>query len=198
MWIYENIDEIDAEQLLLKYGHRDKNNYGEAEIIYPGKPSKAKMSLTSKYGMGEFPFHTDVAYWPMPAKYLAFYCLNPGQGGRVTRIINLESKLDEFAKVIGQKSDLFVIKKRAKPFYTKLINGSKHDRWIRWDQEIMSPVIEPKISSRINEYISQQEAFNIHWKPDMLVIIDNRRMLHARGNSDVIDSDRILKRIFIN
>jgi hypothetical protein len=83
--IYEKIKENDVKDFLNDFGMYDTNNFGEAEIIFPGKPSKSNVSLSSLYGYNEFPFHTDVAYWPAPAKYLAFYCINPGSGKRVKK-----------------------------------------------------------------------------------------------------------------
>ena len=115
MWIYKNLNEMELDEVLNTYGQRDINNFGETEIIRPGKPSRTALSLTTKYGLGEFPFHTDVAYWTTPAKYLALYCIDPGRGKRKTRVINLDKRIDELSNEIGLDSDLFIIKYRIKP-----------------------------------------------------------------------------------
>jgi L-asparagine oxygenase len=197
MWIHRQIDESEAERIISKYGERDVNNYGETEIIFPGKPSKSGHSLTDKYGMGAFPLHTDVAYWSTPARYLAFYCLNPGEGKRTTQIVNLENHLEELVEVVDHANDLFIIRPRSKPFYTQIINGSIGHRWIRWDPEIMTPVIDSDIKIRVEHFIMDQNVYEIEWESRMLVIINNRTSVHGRGQSAVNDSNRMLKRILI-
>jgi hypothetical protein len=51
--------------------------------ISPQLPSSAKANtLSSRYGTDAFPFHTDTAHWDHPAKYLALFCVNPGEGAQ--------------------------------------------------------------------------------------------------------------------
>src|ERR1700720_1820892 len=39
-------------------------------------------TLSSRFGLGQFPFHTDTAHWKIPARYLVLYCVCRGRGGR--------------------------------------------------------------------------------------------------------------------
>lgn len=41
-------------------------------------------TLSSRYGIEAFPFHTDAAHWQYPARYLVLYCVDPGEGKRPT------------------------------------------------------------------------------------------------------------------
>jgi L-asparagine oxygenase len=48
-------------------------------------------TLSSRYGTEAFPFHTDTAHWDRPARYLALYCVDPGEGKRPTLYTRLSS-----------------------------------------------------------------------------------------------------------
>src|SRR5690242_15684363 len=45
-------------------------------------------TLSSRYGMGTFPFHTDTVYWRTPARFIPFHCVNTGSGGRPTLLLD--------------------------------------------------------------------------------------------------------------
>src|SRR5215831_5432903 len=42
-----------------------------AETAYAG-------SLSTTYGLGSIPIHTDTAHWPVPCRYLVIGCVDPG------------------------------------------------------------------------------------------------------------------------
>src|SRR5262249_9326729 len=55
--------------------------------IRPQSIAEAKENpLSSRFGTGPFPFHTDVAYWEKPARFVVLYCHNPGGGSRPTHL----------------------------------------------------------------------------------------------------------------
>jgi len=45
-------------------------------------------TLSSRYGLNSFPYHTDVAHWRTPAHIVCLYCVTPGQGQRPTLLID--------------------------------------------------------------------------------------------------------------
>ena len=45
--------------------------------------------------------------------------------------------------------------------------------------------------------IGQTAQMRIDWEPGCLLVIDNERMVHARGESDRMDTNRVLKRILM-
>jgi alpha-ketoglutarate-dependent taurine dioxygenase len=70
---------------------------------------------------------------------------------------------------------------------------------IRYDMDCMRPMtreareLEALIGARINRSAQTQ----IDWQPESLLIIDNWRMVHARGKSNSADIRRVLKRMLI-
>jgi len=55
-------------------------------------------TLSSRYGMGAFPVHTEAAYLHKPPRFLLLYCIEPGRGGRTTVLLDgkaLSSRLPD-------------------------------------------------------------------------------------------------------
>ena len=53
-------------------------------------------TLSSRYGIGAFPFHTETAYWYRPARFLVLHCSNPGSGTRPTLLVDTRTwRLDD-------------------------------------------------------------------------------------------------------
>jgi L-asparagine oxygenase len=195
--IIESVEEKDLIELLSNIGEMSPENFGEREEISPGMPSRSGNSLSEYYGMGTFPFHSDVAYWPKPAKFLALYCKNPGAGNRKTRVIDLSQYREEIKKAISPGNDLFILKKRPFPFYAQVINGGRTNWWIRWDKEVMLPLKDSGVWERLEGLIQGLPILEINWSHKLLVLIDNRMCLHSRGESMVPDKDRVLKRFLM-
>ena len=49
----------------------------------------APHTLSSRYGLGAFPLHTDTAFWPLPARYLIMRIL--GDHSRPTTILDFKT-----------------------------------------------------------------------------------------------------------
>jgi len=54
-----------------------------------------------------------------------------------------------------------------------------------------------ELEALVEQRINYSEKAEISWEPECLLVIDNRRMVHARGASKRPDTNRVLKRILI-
>jgi alpha-ketoglutarate-dependent taurine dioxygenase len=54
-----------------------------------------------------------------------------------------------------------------------------------------------RLRQSIDEQIAKTQAITVNWSNGMTLIIDNRRMLHARGRASCPDKDRIISRMLI-
>ena len=61
------------------------------DIRPESKDSAKTNTLSSRYGTDAFPFHTDTAHWERPARYLALYCIDAGEGHRATLLQELST-----------------------------------------------------------------------------------------------------------
>jgi alpha-ketoglutarate-dependent taurine dioxygenase len=76
----------------------------------------------------------------------------------------------------------------------------KGDRFaIRYDKDCMRAMTAEarELAALIEFRIDRTTQKQIDWEPGCLLVIDNQRMVHARGKSNQADTNRVLKRILI-
>ena len=167
--------------------------------IRPQPPNSAKVNtLSSRYGTAAFPFHTDTAHWDQPARYLVLFCVDPGEGQRETllqdsRAWQLEDdEIDLACRALWKTGHV-------RPRLCMLAQRTADGPLVRYDKDCMRPMTREarELEALIQRRISRSETTHISWAPGCLLIIDNRRMVHARGESKRPDANRALKRILI-
>jgi len=148
--------------------------------------------------MGKFPFHTDTAYWPVPARYVLFHCLAPGAGDRPTLIIDprdwhltdmdRRALCNEVWRTTTSQSFLCTIA-------TRRADGL----CIRFDDACVTPMTREafRVRDLVRALIRDSTIIPIQWRAGDLLVIDNLRLLHARGEARVADPDRVLARILV-
>jgi hypothetical protein len=163
----------------------------------PVEAAKAN-TLSSRHGLGGFPFHTDAAYWRRPPDLLMLCCVNPGSGRRPTLLIDPRewAMLRERRRVLC--SEVWKVTGRP-PFLCTIGSADGEDIRLRFDEACMVPVTIGAHSTRleIGRLLRSSTPKAIRWRVGGLLIVDNHRLLHARGTADEDDQDRVLARILI-
>ncbi len=155
-------------------------------------------TLSSRYGLSSFPFHTDAAHWRTPAQILLLYCVQPGSGHRKTYLIDfLQWKLSD-----GDRHLLCTSiwrSRHLKAFLCTAMESEDNSPRIRYDPGCMMPFSESANDARVilQRSIESSSLIQIDWSEKKLLILNNTRILHARGASLVPDTDRVLERILI-
>lgn len=168
--------------------------------LLPQTPSEARPNtLSSRYGTGAFPFHTETAYWKTPARYVALYCSDPGAGKRPTVLVDSRSwELDRRSRLLLCNEVWKVVSGRTRFLCNVLRNGDKMFA-VRFDRECMRPAVSTKANaiSLLDTLIAHATPIEIKWNKGDLLLFDNHRFLHSRGTSTVNDPDRRLLRILL-
>jgi len=177
----------------------DVRNPEPVRFITPQGTTIAKANtLSSRYGLGEFPFHTDAAYWQVPPELILFCSVSAGSGKRPTLLVDprqwrlSESErralYNEVWKVIGRK-----------PFLCTVATEDGGDMRLRFDEACMVPVTvgAHSVHVRVKACIEESCVEVVNWREGDLLIVDNCRLLHARGRAEQDDEDRILARVLI-
>lgn len=155
-------------------------------------------TLSSRYGMGVFPVHTEAAYLQTPPRFLLLYCLNPGSGGRPTSLLDgadLHARMSH-----TRRPGTWVVKAGRRPFLCNVLWGDPPNGFgIRYDRECVFPhgLAARSEEHAIQQFISESTPITIHWVEKQLLIVNNYRMLHGRGGSNSDDRDRWLKRVLV-
>lgn len=154
-------------------------------------------SLSSRYGTGAFPFHNDAAHHAVVPKYvvLRYDCDNPSTRGTV---------LMDFREALHQRQldvlsrELWVVRTGKRGFLSSIVEGN----YLRYDPAIMTPAL---CTSARGEMILQTvfesaRKETVLWTPQLTVVIDNHRVLHARQTRPQAESskeERSIERILV-
>jgi len=198
------IYEVDAKDLLIfaRGLGRPQHDPRDRLLVKDIRPQPENVAnantLSSRYGMGAFPFHTEAAYLPRPPMFLLLYCVNPGSGGRTTVLLDSVDLFSRMSK--PRRPGTWVVKAGRRPFLCDALWGSPPtDFGIRYDRECLFPRGRAARSEEqaIREFVSESTPTTIPWTTRQLLIVSNHRMLHGRGDSNTNDHDRWLKRVLV-
>jgi hypothetical protein len=171
---------------------------GLCDTLLPTEADAAKpRSLSKVHAVGEFPLHNDTAHWLTPCHYIMLACVSPGSGSRPTLLMDARQlPLNAHQSSLIHSTPLRVTNGRNSFFSTIL---SKARPFVRFDPGCMTATTTDgakalAILARQNwpDYIE-----TVHWNAGTVVVMDNWRLLHGRGNTDCPDSNRKLLRISI-
>ena len=177
--------------------HRDTE---PLRLIRPQMVDAARPNtLSSRYGMASFPFHTDVAYWRVPARFLLLHCVSPGSGHRPTLLIDSSAFTLSSADQDHLSNDVWRIDTRNPCLCTVVATSAKRVTTLRYDPACMIPATRraSRTQEILNACLRDAHPTAINWQSGDLLILDNSRMLHARGSARHPDPDRCLARILI-
>lgn len=157
-------------------------------------------TYSGMYGLDRFPFHSDLAHWRQPPRYLLLRCL-VGYADIPTLLLDTQ---------IIFKTELMTIFARAifrprRPLgeqfsLLRLCTRIENGYCFRWDEVFLKPV------SQVGEIACQRLAellpkcdplpMTLSQTGDTLVI-DNWRMLHARASIPAGRENRSIQRVYL-
>nr|WP_236762489.1 TauD/TfdA family dioxygenase [Agrobacterium tumefaciens] len=158
-------------------------------------------TYSGNFGLDRFPFHTDLAHWRVPPRYLVLRCQ---VGYRDVPTLLLDGR--ELADAVSRNVLARAIFKPRRPrngafellrLYEACTNG---DELLRWDEIFLTPAsrIGETADLAIREWLAKAEPLQIalHLPGDTLVV-DNWRMLHARSPIPPGREDRSIQRVYL-
>lgn len=195
---------IDREQILsfsaqLGAIAADHRNPELIRTIRPQRTDSANgNTLSSRFGLGAFPFHTDCAHWEVPARFVLLYCVSPGRAERNTLLVDSAQWRWSTEERSLHRSAVW---RRALKFPQLCTFESEAglNRYIRFDPACFHPMCTDarRLNGEILSRIAESKKTVISWQSEHALIIDNHRMLHARADASCDDEDRTLLRILI-
>lgn len=152
------------------------------------------------YGLGPFPFHTDLAHWRIPPRYLLLRCVT-GYADVPTLLLDGKSIFDSVTlDILGRA----VVKPRRPRngglALLRLYEPTSDGFCFRWDELFLRPAskIGELASQRVREHLDKCEPLKIALaQAGDILLIDNWRMLHARSSIPIDRADRKIQRIYL-
>ena len=152
------------------------------------------------YGLSGFPFHTDLAHWRLPPRYLLLWCIK-GYTDVPTLLI------DGHTFVEGELRDILTraIFKSRRPLdgaikLLRLCEATDDGYRLRWDEVFLRPAskVGELADQRIRKHLVHSNPISIPLAhPGDTLLIDNWRMLHARTPINADRLDRKIERIYL-
>ncbi len=164
-------------------------------MLRPTERSEAnRNSLSSRYGLGAFPFHTDTAHWKNPCRYICIACKSPGSDKRPTILKNMDAIPLSESQIDLLSYALFLVRNGRNSFYTSILSILEKERQWRFDPGCMLPQNSSGIAAAdlMGELIKLAPSEEVAWDSGDVLIIDNHRVLHGRGPGGV-DSRELIR-----
>jgi len=161
------------------------------------KDSAPPASMSATTGTNAQPLHTDGAYCHVPPRYVALQCLEPGEARCPTLLCTLDLRMLE-----GERSALLTRPVWVSQggglarFYCPVLDRYGETLRVRFDPLCMRT--RPAASHAADEVRAALERcaqeIEIEWVRGSLLLIDNWRCLHARGEGAAEAPSRRLRR----
>lgn len=159
------------------------------------KKSELDNTYSGNFGIGEFPFHTDLAHWFVPPRYFLLRCIVPAMNV-YTKLIDSEILFSDSESILLNRSHF---KSRKKLDRTTNILKLRQERIFRWDSVFIKPINKnaDRLSIIMDERVNTVDfiSFSLCEEGDCL-LIDNWRMLHSRSPVSEESMDRKIERVY--
>ncbi|MYY47045.1 hypothetical protein EH153_03520 [Elizabethkingia anophelis] len=162
------------------------------------KEEATKNTFSYNFELDKFPFHTDTAFWELPARFVLLSCENKSDTGTTFVTFNDIYKDLTSLEISELRKSIFLIKTTTKNFYTSFLNKHLNQEFIRFDSNCMKPVNKSAKTTLeiIDEKLNKLAINKITWDKPKVFVFDNWKILHGR-ESVKNNENRILKRIYI-
>jgi L-asparagine oxygenase len=193
--------EVSPEAIAAAVGPTQTLNGTDAVHQLLAKAEAGPNKYSGIYGLGAFPFHTDLAHVRTPPRYLMLRCVS-GYGTVSTDLVDGFALVERIGRSVMSKA---LVKPRrpvngSTPLYSlyRPATSVRH-AMLRWDEVFIVPAstagqrgfseVAKEIGSFPRIPISLQFPGDTLW-------IDNWRMLHGRSAIGVDQSDRVIQRAY--
>lgn len=151
-------------------------------------------SLSAAYGLGQQPLHTDGAHIQAPPDLLVFISERPSTTPTQLLRPNGASRRKGEIEIplAALRHGMFLVRSGRDSFYAPVLSGSRY----RYDPGCMTPcdVRALEVQGYFEEQLSRASAHE--WSAaGQVLVVDNRRTLHARSAVAESDAERELTRI---
>lgn len=152
------------------------------------------------FGIGTFPFHTDLAHWYLPPRYLMLRCV---RGFADVQTLLLDGR--DLINIVTLDVLNRAIYRPRRPrdgalTLLRLCEPVDIEYRLRWDEIFLKPASRVGIiaDQRVREYIAASKPVAISLAaPGDLLLIDNWRMLHARDPVPRGRENRKIERMYL-
>ncbi len=202
-WVAEEVLRSDCAllELAATYGRPIPSKDGHLICkLRPVPPTcAAPKTFASIHGTKAYPLHTDTAFWPTPARYIILSAT--GDLRRSTTLCRWETLLHTFstAELRCLESSIWTVAVTRQPFLCTIRFRLNDDVGYRFDPVAMNPINRAahEASVILNHHLSNVKPMAFDWADHAVLVLDNWRVLHGRGEAPEGEGERVISRIYI-
>jgi L-asparagine oxygenase len=175
----------------------------EGELVQDLRPraAAAPNTYSGNFGLNRFPFHTDLAHWRTPPRYLMLRC-QVGYPDVPTLMLDGHALVDAVGSDVMARAIFKPRRPRNGVFellrlYEAAAEGAG---LLRWDELFLKPAsrVGETANTLIREWLAQTEPCSIALqRPADTLVIDNWRILHARSPIPPGREGRSIQRVYL-
>ncbi|KCZ64696.1 TauD/TfdA family dioxygenase [Hyphomonas atlantica] len=158
-------------------------------------------TYSGNFGLGRFPFHTDLAHWRRPPRYLLLRCL-VGHNDVPTLLIDGRALVEAIPRDTLARAIFKPRRPRDRSLALLRLFEPATDGadLLRWDELFLRPAstLGETAYEQIQAWLAENapKSVTLVQRGDTL-IIDNWRMLHARAQIPLGCEDRLIQRVYL-
>jgi alpha-ketoglutarate-dependent taurine dioxygenase len=163
------------------------------QSLTPTAASEARAaSMSAKFGVGQQPWHIDLAHWPVPARYILLGCESPGVSSTATELTRCSELFRASVDINAAHTQPYLVRNGRESFYSTLLD--KRRPFARIDPGCMEPRSDAarKLQTRIQSF-RPECTVEIRWKPGAILIVDNWKVAHRRLDATHASDRRLLR-----
>jgi hypothetical protein len=178
-----------------------RSNASIVDRLVPTEKETARSrSMSRRYGVGAFPFHTDSANMRVPPRWVLLRLAKEAQSDRATLLHDFWALPLGTEILCAMCREVWLVNGTRPPFYSsilnrRIVNGSA---LLRFDSCCMRPA-HPNFGRSakvLEETCANFPPTVINWYYGRVLVLDNWRMLHARADGGP-NPQRILERVLV-
>lgn len=175
----------------------DYSNEGPVHTLTPKCAQTSKRNTYSGvFGLDAFPLHTDLAHWQVPPRYFALRCIS-GSKYVETKLLDSRILISQFG-VNCLENEIVMPRKKIRGMNRAFSIFEQSKNIFRWDEVFLKPCLRASRFEEIAKCISIMPTRNIKLSEyGDLLLVDNWRMLHGRGNVTQAGLSRVIDRVYI-
>ncbi|MEP9380578.1 TauD/TfdA family dioxygenase [Aquabacter sp. CN5-332] len=157
-------------------------------------------TYSGNFGLDRFPFHTDLAHWKPPPRYLLLRC-QVGYEDVPTLLIDGQRLIASISRNALSRA-LFKPRRPRNGALTliRLLETRDGFDMLRWDEIFLRPAsrVGEAVDQLVRDWLKRAEPTAVAlFRPGDTLIIDNWRMLHARSPIPDGREDRSIQRVYL-
>ena len=175
----------------------------DVQVLRPHALEQATPNTYSgNYGLGEFPFHTDLAHWALPPRYFLLRCLS-GAKAVATLLLDGRRLIEATGSVVLSRA---IVQPRRpvagqRPLLRLLHRWPNQDALLRWDAVFIIPATRSGQSGfeAVRAFLATAQPERVALEsPGDVIVVDNWRMLHGRSPAPIAAQARCIERVYLN